>query len=115
MKMDVEGTDTKNLEKNTFRTSDSSDFGSHSQNMAVQEHPPSDSNKDPEFGGDVGESVPHEEVQPAAPLVGSSTSSAVTKCHSLSDNSDTCMAPCPQASKEEEEKDVSKEPIRRRL
>lgn len=37
--MDVKFMDAKNVEKNTFRTSDSSDFGSHSQNVVAQDAP----------------------------------------------------------------------------
>ena len=35
IQMDDKFIDAKNMEKNTFRTSDSSDFGSHSQNMVA--------------------------------------------------------------------------------
>jgi len=35
MQIDGKFTDAKNIEKNTFRTSDSSDFGSHSQNIVA--------------------------------------------------------------------------------
>ena len=92
MKMDGELTDTKNLEKNTFRTSDSSDFGSHSQNMVAQEAPAIDASRSHEFGGEDGESAPGEEAEAATQLVASITSSSVTKCNSLSDNSDNVTA-----------------------
>lgn len=113
-KMDGIFTDAKHIEKNNFRTSDSSDFGSHSQNMVVPEAPAIESRPNAALGGVEGESVPHEEEGTAMQLATSIISSMVTKCISLSDNSDAAPSPFVQSKMEDKDEEVPHSAPRKR-
>lgn len=112
MQIDDKCTD-KNIEKNIFRTSDSSDFGSHSQIAAAQDAPAEEPQKDAAFVSDDRGTKQKEEGDPAVLLATSILSSVVSKCNSLSDNSDNAATPF--APGKNEEAGGPQSPLRKRV